>query len=157
MSGEESYKKLKKFVEEHEVSRRGTKPIRNGAEVEIHIKGDPQVYAFKREGGRSTLTAGAPEKPDFRLDFPPVAIDELVASDSDDIGWYGVKIFEYSIADDPDLKIDTKIYVGFFTLVKHGYFGMLKMGGRVLLQVLKKYELTKPANARKIVKKLTKK
>ncbi len=157
MSGEETFKKLKKFVEEHEVSRKGTKSIRNGAEVEIHIKGDPQAYSFRREGGQTTLTARAPEKPDFRLDFSPAAIDELSASDSDDVGWYGVKIFEYAIAKDPDEKIDTRIYVGFLTLMKHGYFGMLKTGGRVLLKVLKKYELHKPANARRIVKKLSKK
>jgi len=157
MSREETFGKLKKFVEEHEVSRKATTPIKNGAEVEIHIKGDPQVYAFKRVGKRSLLTTEAPEKPDFRLDFPPAVIDELVASDSDDVGLYGVKIFEYSIASDPEMKIDTQIYVGFFTLMKHGYFGMLRLGGRVLLELLKRYELHKPANVRKIVKKLSKK
>ena len=154
MSAEDTFNKLKHFIEEHPVCKKGTGPVKNGVEVEIHIKGDPKVYTFRKVDGSARLLEETPKKPDFRLDFPPAVIDELVESESDDVGWYGVRIFEHSVAKDPEAKVDAKIYVGFLTLMKHGYFGMLRVGGRVLVQLLKTHELHKPSNMKRVVQKL---
>jgi len=41
--------------------------------------------------------------------------------------------------------------------MKHGYFGMAKLGGRALLAILKKYELHKPSKMKEIASRLRKK
>ena len=150
---EEYYAKLKKFVEEVDPAVRAAASLKNGAEVGIMIVGFEQKYHFVRENKRSYLRVGPPSKPDLGMAIPPKIIDELVESGSDDIGFYGVKILESIGSDDPERKIHFKVHAGFLTLTTRGYFGMLKLGGKVLGQFLRKYELHKPSNIKKLLQK----
>ncbi|MFC1888863.1 hypothetical protein ACFL4G_03800 [Thermodesulfobacteriota bacterium] len=153
----ETFDKLKAFVETNEVCRKAMKPLKKGAEAEFRILEDDRPYRFYKDGSGAHLADEPPKKPDFTLVFPTAVVEELVSSGSDDIGWYGVKIFEYGISKDPETKILAKIHVGFMTLMKHGYFGMVKLGGRALLGILKKYELHKPSRMKEIASRLRKK
>ena len=150
----EHFERLKTLVEQKEVSRRAVSCLKDGAEVEIRLVGEDMPYRFYKDRSGGHLVDEPPKNPDFMLAFPLAVVEEFASNDSDDIGWYGAKILEYGISKDLEKKIHVKIHSGFFTLMRKGYFGMLRLGGRTLLSILKKYELHKPSRMKEVVSRL---
>lgn len=131
-----SYLLLKQFLEEREVSHRASAPMDEKAVVRILFSDHEQVYMFSRPASGPRLEPGAPEVPDFTVRVSTGMVQALHELESDDIGEFGALIIGSGLSSDPNLHIGGALHAGFSRLWKHGYFGILRLGGWRVARVM---------------------
>jgi hypothetical protein len=122
-----SYDALKTFFETAAAARKATKPLSDEAEVGLELAGGRA--RFSMEGGRPHVSDEAPRNPDFTLSLPDGAVRRITSLKSDDVGEFGIEFFKLVLERDPDLKARIRIDAPTAQLLKHGYLGVLAVGG----------------------------
>ncbi|MCG3172859.1 MAG: hypothetical protein GMKNLPBB_01021 [Myxococcota bacterium] len=133
---EQSYLKLKEFVERHPVAVRSAQPLKTGVEVGISFVGDNEKYHFRKEKDGGYLRRGPASDPDFSLIVPDAAVEEIGAMNTDDIGEFGIAFFKLVLTQEQARKIHVRIHAGVFSFLTHGYFGVLALGGGKVMKYL---------------------
>jgi hypothetical protein len=122
-----SYEALKKFFETTEAARKATKPLEPGAEVALRLESGPARFTMDR--GQAKVLDEPAKSPDFTLTLPDGAVRRITALESDDVGEFGIEFFKLVLEKDPNLKVGVKIDAPTGQLLKHGYLGVLAIGG----------------------------
>lgn len=118
-----------------EVSQKGTKPLKNGIEIEIHIS-DCRPLTLTKQSGKVSLIEGQSSSPDMTFWIGKRGIHQLVSVQTEDIGEVGVAIIKLMISQDPELQLKSKVHIGTLQLVTHGYLGVLPLGGSTVMKFL---------------------
>lgn len=131
-----TYLLLKEFLEQRTVCARASAPLKQQASVRILFSDHEEAYTFIHHSFGPRLERGAPHDPDFTLRLPPGMVRALHALESEDIGEFGALVVGSGMSPDPDLHIGAAIHAGFGRLWRHGYFGILRLGGWQVARVL---------------------
>lgn len=132
MTESSSFSLLKDFLENRPVCHRAASPLKPDASVRVIVRenGGQVIGTFRRDPERGPLLERTtPADPDFTLVVPRGMAEYLHALRSDDIGEFGIEILSRGLSDDPDFRMGVSIHVGFGRLFRHGYFGILRLGG----------------------------
>ena len=138
MSGDPhpTYRLLKEFLETREVCRRAASPMKPEASVRILFFDHEDIYTFANGTDGPRLIPGAPEDPDFTLRLPTGMVQALHGLEGEDIGAFGALVLGAGLSSDPEMHIGGAIHAGFAKLWRHGYFGVLRLGGWQVAKVL---------------------
>ncbi len=121
---------LQDFFTNNQVAIEATRPIKKGTQIELVLLDDPQgAYHFIKEGTMALVKEGKANKPDFTMTFPPRAIENITALQTDNIAEFGITFFKHMLEEDPDLQVKVKIQTGIIGLTTHGYLKVLALGG----------------------------
>lgn len=123
----ESYEALKRFFESAPAARKATRPLEDGAEVELKLAAG--VARFVKEAGVAHVHDEPPRAPDFTLTMPDAAVRRITSLQSDDVGEFGIEFFKLLLDHDPALKVRVKVDAPTSQLLKHGYLSVLALGG----------------------------
>lgn len=129
-----SFEKLVAYFE-RPVAQQATAPLKNGVELAI-ILDDNIEGTLTKTDGTFKLTQGKPAKPDMTFLISSLGVEELVRTQSDDIADTGISIARLMVHSDPKLRLKAKVHIGGFTLLTHGYLGVIPLGGKRLMQFL---------------------
>jgi hypothetical protein len=91
-----------------------------------HRPGEP--WHLERSGDRTLLLPGAASDPDFAFRFTPAAIDRL-ASLQGTAGDFATELFALVYSNDPELRVNIRVAVGFARLLRRGYVRLLLAAG----------------------------
>ncbi|RMG10428.1 MAG: AAA family ATPase [Deltaproteobacteria bacterium] len=153
----ESAAKLQSFFRSSEAATKATRPLKRDAEVGITFTDEPDTpYRFTMESGRGEVVPGTAKDEDFHLHLPPVAVDELVRLETDNLGEFAVAFFKCMLADEEERKIRVKLHSGFLKLTRRGYLKTLALGGPTVLAFMARQGLKGPAGIKKAIDKLRK-
>ena len=125
----ELYLRMKEFFEVNPVTRKLAAPLKEGAVAEIAFEGDDEFYTLVKEGGRSILRPGRPERPEMVMKFNKGAIDYLFELESDKIEDYALRLFECTVKPTPERWIQSKLTTSIVDAYRKGYIAMLLLGG----------------------------
>jgi len=125
----ELYLRMKEFFEVNPVTRKLAAPLKEGAVAEIAFDGDETIYTMIKEGGKSLLRPGKPERPEMVMKFNKGAIDYLFELQSDRIEEYALRLFECTISPTPERWVQAKITTSIVDAYRKGYIAMLLLGG----------------------------
>jgi hypothetical protein len=117
-----------------DVCQRATHPLRDGIQIAVVVGGEPMMLV--KAGGRITTENQAARKPDMTFQVPPRALQELVATQSEEIGEIGIAILKLMAHADADMRIGAKVHIGLFDLLRNGYLGVLPLGGAPVMKFL---------------------
>lgn len=117
------------------ISQKGTKPLKNGIEIGIHITDCPALTLLKQEG-KVLLSEGIAKCPDMTFWIGKKGIHQLVETKTDDIGEIGIAIIKLMLSQDPDIQLKSKVHIGTLQLLTHGYLGVLPLGGSTVMKFL---------------------
>ncbi len=131
---DDAYEKLKALFD-RDVCQRATKPLRDGVKIAVYV-GEDGPLTLSHQGGRIGIFRTAPTSPDMTFHVPPAAIDELCKLTTEDIGEVGIAIIQQMMNEDPNKKIRAKVHIGTFDLLRHGYLGILPLGGGTVMKHL---------------------
>lgn len=149
---------LRAFLEEAEVSRTAAKPLKDGAEIGIRILGGQSDFHVKKAGGRLVVADGPSRKPDWTAVVTPQAVHAIRALPNPDIGDLGVELLRRMARgyQDPNSEDHIKVHLtaGFFTIMRHGYLGILPLGGPKVAKFLAQHNLMSASGIKRVFKKL---
>lgn len=149
---------LKTFLEDSDVCRAAAKPLKDGVEIGIQLHGFPDQYHVCKERGRLTVLPGAAKKPDWTAVITPAAIHNIRALPNPDIGDLGIEILRRMARGirepNSDDHIKVHLTAGFFTIMRHGYLGILPLGGPKIARFLAQHGLGNVSGIKRIFKKL---
>lgn len=146
------------FIDNAEAVRSAAKPLKEGVQIGVRFAGFPDEYYVTKASGRLTLVNGACAKPDWTAEITPAAVANIRALPQPDIGDLGVEIFKRMArgivepASDDHIKVH--LTAGFFTIMRHGYLGILPLGGPKLAKWLAQNGLKNVSGIRRVFKKL---
>ncbi|MCW5830726.1 MAG: hypothetical protein KIT79_15570 [Deltaproteobacteria bacterium] len=132
------YLRLKSFFEEREVSRRAVAPLSDRAALRLRLTGHGGEYLFTAHRGQPRLDPYAGEPVDLTITVPDAAAERLVSLTDETLSAYALCILEMAASDDPAIKVRGNIHSGVWTLWRHGYFGLLRLGGPPMMEFLKR-------------------
>ncbi|NBY19846.1 hypothetical protein EBQ74_06285 [bacterium] len=118
-----------------EGSQKGTKPLKNGIEICIHIAGCSPITLTKNSGVVS-LKEETPKSPDMTFWIGKKGVHELAALQTEDVGEIGVAIMKLMISQDPEVQLRSKVHIGTLQLITHGYLGVIPLGGSTVMKFL---------------------
>jgi hypothetical protein len=125
---------LKTFFEKP-VCQAATKPLRDGVQIALHLDGADPVTLEKQNGVIQVVNA-APKKADMSFWVPAGAIETLSKVETTDVGEVGVEILKLMAHSDPAYHMTAKVHIGVFDLLRHGYLGVLPLGGPTVMKFL---------------------
>jgi hypothetical protein len=129
--------RLQAFFEAAPAAARALRPLVDGAAVGLRLDEGPA--GFEKAGGAARLTAGAPADPDFTLSLPAAAVERLTTRPDAGVGALGIAFFELLLSRDPALRVTASVQAPLPRLVRHGWLGVLALGGaRVAAWLLRK-------------------
>jgi hypothetical protein len=131
---ETDFQLLKAFFE-RPVCVAGTKPLRDGIQIAVHLAGAGPVTLQKR-GGRPEVLSSPPEKPQMTFHVPSKGLQQLVSTQTEDVGEIGVAILKLMAHSDPEYHVTAKVHIGLFDLLRNGYLGVLPLGGATVMKFL---------------------
>lgn len=91
-----------------------------------HRPGEP--WHLERRGDETLLLPGAADDPDFAFRFTPAAIDRLAAVRGN-AGDFAAELFTLAYSDDPAVRVNIRVAVGFARLLRRGYVRLLLAAG----------------------------
>ena len=149
---------LKLFLEESEASRTASKPLKNGIEIGIRFAGSDDDYHVIKEEGRLMVKAGAARAPDWTAVISSGAVHSIKAMPDPDLGDLGVMVLKLMAkgVNDPHSEDHIKVHLtaGFFTILRHGYLGILPLGGPKVGKFLAQHGLKNISGIKRVFKKL---
>ena len=150
MSLSQSAERLHRFFQTHPAAAAATRPLGAKAEVALSFHDDSGVpYRFFKQGDRFAVEQGAAKDPDFTLELPAAAVEELTGIESDALGEFAVAFFKLMLASEADRQVKVKLSAGLFTLTRRGYLSTLALGGPPVIAFMAKRGLVGPAGIKK--------
>ena len=137
---DELFQKMEKFYNSSDLSQKVTKPLKEGAVAEVQFDGDPEHYMMVKEGGRSVFRKGKPDKPQVYMKFSKGAVEyllEVKGSDKEAIEEYVARFSECILDPTPDRRVQFKLCANVLTGARMGYFGMMLLGGKKAVNLVK--------------------
>ena len=153
------FRELKTFLEENDVSRTASKPLKDGIEIGVKFHGHGAAYRVVKEGGRLAVKEGAPRDPDWTAEISAAAVHRIKSLQNPDIGELGVETLKLMArgnhAPGPDEAfVRVHLAAGFFTMMRHGYLGILPLGGPKVAKFLAEKNLVSVSGIKRVFKKL---
>ena len=152
------FNELKTFLEEADVSRAASHPLKHGAQIGIKFIGFPDEFHVVKDGKRLAVKEGAAPKPDWKAEISPAVVTAFKAMPTMDIGDLGVEVLKRMAkgVKDPHSEDAIRVHLtaGFFTILRHGYLGILPLGGPKVARYLSEHNLVNPMNIRRVFKKV---
>ncbi len=136
----ESVKKLAELFA-RPVCLKGTEPLRRGVELAVFLDGAGPASLTRTSEGIEVRPV-APKKPDMTFRVPTEALNELLKTKTEDVGEIGVAILKLMANADPAYRIQAKVHIGAFDLLRNGYLGVLPLGGGTVMKFLSSKGLT---------------
>lgn len=139
--------KMGEFYNSSELSQLVTKPLKEGAVAEVQFDGDPESYMMIKEKGRSIFRKGKPNKPQVYMKFNRGAVDyltEVQGSDKNAIEEYVARFSECILNPTDERRVEFKLTSNVLTGARMGYFGMMMLGGKKALALVKKLGIKIP-------------
>jgi hypothetical protein len=118
---------LRTFFETSPAARKATQPLGREAEVGLDVAGG--AARFTMESGAAAVLDGPARDPDFTLVLPDGAVSRITAIPGDDVGLFGIEFFKLVLSQDPATKVRIRIHASTPRLFRHGYLGVLALGG----------------------------
>lgn len=128
------YESLAAFFR-RDVCQRATKPLRDGIVIAVAVDGEAPLSLTKM-GGRMEVTMEKPAKPDMSFSLTAKGLEQLSSLQTEDIGEIGVGILKLMAHSDPAYRMTAKVHIGMFDLLRHGYLGVLPLGGPTVMKFL---------------------
>lgn len=116
------------------VFQQGTKPFSKG--VELALKIETATVRLVREDSGMKVLPGPAKQPDMTFTLPQNAIGTLESLGTTDIGEMGIEIIKLMMHNDPTYRINAKVHIGGFDLLRNGYFSVLAGGGPTVMRYL---------------------
>jgi hypothetical protein len=152
------YLELKAFLEDNDVSRTASKPLKDGVEIGVHFHGHPGEYHIVKEQGRLAVKTGPARAPDWTAVISEAAVHHIKALPNPDIGDLGVELLKLMARGhkEPDADAFVKVHLSasFFTMLRHGYLGILPLGGPKVAKFLSERDLISVSGVKRVFKKL---
>lgn len=132
------FNKMADFYEANPIAQEMTRPLKDGAEVEVHFENDDETYTVIKEKGRAFFRQGKPEKPQLYCKYSEDAAAYILSAG--DSGLNGVQDFvgrvsECILCPTRERYIELRLCASVITLLRKGYFGMVFVGGSRTLDV----------------------
>ena len=140
-------KRLLQFFLENAAGQATIKKLSN-ALIECAFPGEDSILLSFHKGQAEIKSEG---KADFRLSFGNKALLAILESDSRDVGDFGVAFFKSLVQNDESLRINAKIFSGFFNLTRKGYLSLIPMGGPKVLKYLASKGVIGPLGIKKAI------
>jgi hypothetical protein len=152
------FEELKSFLEEAPACKEAARPLKDGVEIGVQFHGVPGEYRVVKENGRLTVKEGRAKSPDWTAVLTPAAVINVKALPNADIGELGVEILRRMARglNDPNSEdhIKVQLTAGFFTIMRHGYLGILPLGGPKVAKWLAQHGLKNVSGIKRVFKKL---
>lgn len=134
---------LKKLAElfARPVCRKGTEPLRRGVELAVFLDGAGPASLTRSSEGMEVRPI-APKKPDMTFHVPKEALNQLLKAPTEDVGEIGVEILKLMANADATYRIQAKVHIGPFDLLRNGYLGIIPLGGATVMKFLSSKGLT---------------
>jgi hypothetical protein len=91
-----------------------------------HRPGEP--WHLERRGDETLLLPGAADDPDLAMRFTRAAIDRLAAVRGS-AGDFAAELFALACSNDPEVRVNIRVAVGFERLLRRGYVRLLLTAG----------------------------
>ena len=131
----QSESELLKIFFDSDLCQRATQPLKNGIEIAIHLP-DHSPFTLSKKEGKISIQENTPKAPDMSFWIGNKGVRELTALKTEDIGAIGITIIKLMLAEDPDLRLKSKVHIGTFQLITHGYLSVLPLGGPTVMKFL---------------------
>ena len=125
---------LRKFFSEHPTWIKAASPVREGANSEVFIAGQPRPYHLYRTAGRSELREGPAPSPDFSLMFSYGAVKSFHELKDGEIADFAILLFDCIKEEDIEQKIGFRVVGTLSQVLGRGYLQVLLKGGPRVLQ-----------------------
>ncbi len=123
MNAEDYFLKIKKFLEEQNISHKVVSNLKTGVEIGIVIEGLDCAY-FK-ENNLPVLEKRKANNPDIIFELAPETVDILSQFEGGSVGEFGVEVVKQYLAG----GIKVKILGPAVNFLTRGYLGIVKEGG----------------------------
>ncbi len=149
---------IRRFLEQDPASIQAARPLKPGAQVGFRFVGVAGQYHVVKEAGGLRVREGAAARPDWTAEITPAAVTSIAALENHDIGDLGVEIFKRMargfVEPGSDDHIKVHLQAGFLTIMRHGYLGILPLGGPKVARYLAQHGLKNASAIRKVFRKL---
>lgn len=133
------YQRMRAIWEKNPLIRQATTPIKDGASCSVQFGEGAHYYTIRKEGGEPILEPGKPSHPDLSFRLSEGATEHLLGlleNEGHDLGEMAVEILKGIISPDPQRKIYLSLHIGFLSLMRKGYPGMLRLAGPKALRFI---------------------
>lgn len=151
MSTEASFAKLKDFFENRPVAREAAQPLKKDVEIGIIIDGQIEC-AFFKELDIPRFERRPAKKPDAIFSITAQGVDQLVATQSEDIGELGITILKAYAHKQVHIKVTGPL----LNFVTRGYLGVISKGGITFSKYLASKGLTSLGKIKTVISELRK-
>lgn len=125
---------LSTFLATHPGARRAAGSLRAGAEFAITFAGLAGHWrGYRSDSGELQLEQGQAIDPDFELQVPRAAIDDICSRKDASVGDLGVAFFELMVSRQQERRIHVKVRSGLVKLTRRGWLGLVTLGGPALM------------------------
>ena len=148
---DEAFARMKEFLENHPPCSQAIKHLKPNVEIGLVI-GPTLDCAILHNGGKITVEKRQAKSPDVIFRIAPDSVYVIIQNAGNDIGDLAVAIVKEVVAG----SVKISIQGSFFNLMRHGYFDIIKEGGRKLWDVLATKGITNLFRLMELVKSLRK-
>lgn len=134
------------------VFQAGMRPIKDGRTIAIELPSG--TVSLVKADGAPSIESMAPSKPDLTFVIPELALQHLESVKSDSIGDVGIEIAKLLLDSDPKRRMQTKVHIGVFDMVRFGYLGVLPLGGPAFMKFLTTQGFGSMSKIRSVLSKL---
>ncbi len=117
------------------LSQKGTHPLKNGIEIGLNIT-DSAPLTLTKSKGTILILEGSPKSPDMTFWIGKKGVRQLVEVETNDIGEVGIAIIKLMLAEDPEVRLKSKVHIGTLQLLTHGYLSIVPLGGSTVMKFL---------------------
>ncbi len=141
---------------ERDVVQKGVGPLAAGAVLAITVR---EVATYSLQKGASTMKAveTVAPNPDMTFTLSEKGLRHLIEVDSQDVGDIGLELLKMVTHSDPEMKLDMKVAVGPWEMLRKGYFSVLPQGGLKVTQHLASHGFSSLGKIREGISKLRQK
>lgn len=123
------------------VCMKATEPIKQGATIAVTLA-EEGPFSLIKSRDRMVVSPAPPLTPDLSFLIPLPALSVLEKVESSSVGDVGIEILKLMVHGDPEYRIQAKVHLGLFSLLRHGYLSVLTLGGPAVMKFLASKGLT---------------
>ncbi|OGQ96750.1 MAG: hypothetical protein A2284_11960 [Deltaproteobacteria bacterium RIFOXYA12_FULL_61_11] len=146
--------KLVLFFERKPICVEAAKPLKDSISVELRNAASGVGYTLTKAGERLRVSDGAPAEREMVFTITEAALVHVADFDTDDIGTYGIRVFETMIWPEASRRMRIALKAGPIKLGFKGYFGVLMLGGKTIWKWLSLHGLGSLGKVKDAIKKL---
>lgn len=151
MSDQQAFEQLKDFFENRPVCVRAADSLRKSVEIGVVIN-DVLHCTFFKENDQPKFEMREPKKPDVIFYMSPDAIQNLVSTESEEVGELGIVVVKSYLAG----TIKMKVTGSMISLLTNGYLGVIKSGGMSFAKFLGSHGISGLGKIKEVIEKLRK-